>query len=226
MKDRIEHLLKMSGPTFTVQYLKEATRVVQKFIAGQPQVASIGVAVSLINGLPKIIPGKLRRLIRMGDPVTIRGVLTVLTLYKLLKCRPNLKLNTIDDPFTGITKVLNPIYVKAVIERLPKSIKYGRISYGMRSYIRTLVSSNAGPNHKKAFLSLVYDAKALSTHGRILLALRTLSDYFQGSSVYDVLKEEISKVAPLYSDKELILGKLSFLKEPAGKVRVVAILDG
>lgn len=226
MKDRIVLLLEKSGPTFTVQYLKECTRIVQKFIAGQTQNASEGVAVSLVNGLPRIIPGALRKLIRSGDPVTIRGVLTVLTLYKLLKCRPKLKLNTIDDPFSGITKVLNPIQVKAVIQMLPRSIKYGRVSYGIRKYIRTLVSSNAGPNHKKAFLSLVYDAKALSTHGRILLALRTLAEYFQGLDVYDVLKAEISKVAPLFCDKEVVLGKLSFLKEPAGKVRVVAILDG
>lgn len=226
MKDRIELLLKKSGPTFVVQYLKECTRVVQKFIAGQPQYASEGVAVSLVNGLPKLIPGKLRSLIRAGDPVTIRAVLTVLTLYKLLKCRPKLKLNTIDDPFTGITKVLNPILVKRVIELLPKTTKYGRTSYGRRGYIRSLVSSNAGPNHKKAFLSLVYDAYALSNHGRILLSLRTLADYFAGLHIYEVLKDEITKVKPLYCDKECLLGKLSFLKEPAGKVRVVAILDG
>lgn len=125
MKDRIEYLLRSSGPTFLVQYLKESTRVVQKFVAGQPVVASEGVAVSLINGLPRLIPGPLRRLIRSDDPVTIRAVLTLLSLYKILKCRPKLKLNTITDPFSGFSKLLNPLVLKQICSYLPSETKYG-----------------------------------------------------------------------------------------------------
>lgn len=101
MSDRIGALIKSSGPSFTVQYLKEATRIVQKFIAGQTCSRSLGLAVSIANGLPTLIPGPLRILMRKGDLVTIRAVLTVLTLYKVLNCKPNLKINSITDPFTG-----------------------------------------------------------------------------------------------------------------------------
>lgn len=217
MKDRIELLIKKSGPTFVVQYLKESTRIVQKFIAGQVCDSSEGVAVSLTNGLPRIIPGPLRMQIRVGDPVTTRAVLTLLSLYKILKCRPKLKVNSITDPFTGVSKVLHPIKVKHVMSLLPK---------GAKGYIRTLVSVNAGPNMKKSFLSLPYDAIALSRSPRILLSLRVLAEYFFGSHIYESLKAEILLASNLYCNKDLKLAKLSFLKEPAGKVRVVAILDG
>jgi hypothetical protein len=53
MNDRVTFLMKNSGPTFVVQYLKESTRIVQKFIAGQPCLTSEGVVISLVKGLPK-----------------------------------------------------------------------------------------------------------------------------------------------------------------------------
>ena len=173
--------------------------------------------------MPKLIPGKLRGLIRESDQVTVRAVLTILSLYKILKCRPKLKINSITDPFTGFSKTLNPKKVEYVVGLLPK---------GSKLPCRTIVSVNAGPNHKKAFLGLPLDAYALSFKPRILLALGTLAREFRGGSIYDVLNDEIKLVRSLYLDKsyldsgEVILGKLSFLKEPAGKVRVVAILDG
>jgi len=92
------------------------------------------------------------------------------------------------------------------------------------------VSVNAGPNHKKAYLSLPADAYALALKPRVLLGLGVLAQYFDKSSIYQTLKDEITMVRTLYLEKSkskaFILGKLSFLLEPAGKVRVVAILDG
>jgi hypothetical protein len=220
LKDRIEHFIKCSGPTFTVKYLKEATRIVQKFISGQPQLVSLGVSVSLVNGLPKLVPGPLRKLIRQGDMLTIRAVLTVLSLYKLLDCRPNLKLNSITDPFNGVSKVLHPMLVQRALKMFPK----GHIAYS-----HTIVSANAGPNHRKAFLSLPADAIALAGNQRILFSLGVLAKLFKGDTIYKALKDEINLLSTMVRSrkaKPLILGKLSFLEEPAGKVRVVAILDG
>lgn len=92
----------------------------------------------------------------------------------------------------------------------------------------SIISVSAGPNSKKAFQSLPFDAYALGKKPRILLALRDLSDAFGCSQIYATLREEISFLGTcyLFKDPKFILGKLSFLLEPAGKVRVVAILDG
>lgn len=220
LKDRIEFLNKKSGPTFTVQYLKESVRIIQKFIAGQPCEKSLGVSVTLINGLPKLVPGQLRGLIREGDQLTVRAVLTVLSLYKILKCRPNLKINSITDPFTGISKTLYPGLVVKAMSNFPS----GRLKPS-----HTIVSVSAGPNHRKAYLSLPADAYALAGKPRILLALLDLACGFGATSIYATLKREITFVKSLYrrkSMKDFNLGKLSFLEEAAGKVRVVAILDG
>lgn len=116
MIKRIEFLIEKSHPNFVVPYLKESTRIVQKFIAGQPCRESEGVLVSLIKGLPKFIPGPLRIKIREMDPVTIRAVLSVLSLYKILDCKPKLKINSITDPFSGFSKTINPLKLAAVAE--------------------------------------------------------------------------------------------------------------
>jgi hypothetical protein len=218
MKDRIVELKQRSGPTFVVQYLKEAMRCTQKFIAGQPCTTSEGVSVSLVKGLPRLIPGPLRNKIRSGDLVTTRATLSVLSLFRVIDCKPKLKINTITDPFTGVSKVLNPLKVKSIISLLPKK---------ERGYCRSIVSVSAGPNAKKAFMSLPYDAYALSGKSRILLAFKTLSMAFGGEKIYDSLMNEISFVtSSRLCEIDVKLGKLSFLREPAGKVRVVAILDG
>lgn len=116
MSDRISFLVKKGGPTHTVKYLKECTRIVQKFIAGQPCNTSEGVPVNIVKGLPRMIPGPLRVLIRAGDTDTIRAVLSVLTLYKILRCRPTLKINSITDPFNGFSRTINPMKLREVAE--------------------------------------------------------------------------------------------------------------
>lgn len=79
-------------------------------------------------------------------------------------------------------------------------------------------------------MSLPADAYALVRKPRVLLGLGVLAQYFDKSKIYDTLKEEVTMVNNLFLDiskkQTFILGKLSFLLEPAGKVRVVAILDG
>lgn len=59
--------------------------------------------LKLVGGLPGIIPGPLRIVIRrFGDPKIIRAVLTVISLYKVLRARPNLKVESITNPYTGL----------------------------------------------------------------------------------------------------------------------------
>jgi hypothetical protein len=79
-------------------------------------------------------------------------------------------------------------------------------------------------------MSLPADAYALVRKPRVFLGLGVLAQYFDKSSIYQFLKDEVTMVNTLFLDSSknnaFILGKLSFLMEPAGKVRVVAILDG
>jgi len=83
-------------------YMKESLRVVQHFVAGEIVDRSNDLPVSLVGGLPRIIPGVLRTRLRVGDPGAIRLVLAILSLNRVIKCPGVLKLNTITDPFKGL----------------------------------------------------------------------------------------------------------------------------
>jgi hypothetical protein len=99
--ERIAHLHKFSGSLYTVKYLKEATRLVQKYVSGEIVVSSMDAGLGISGGIPKIVPGDLRLLIRSRDQQTIRAVLSILGLFRILRCTSKLKLETITDPFKG-----------------------------------------------------------------------------------------------------------------------------
>jgi hypothetical protein len=108
--NRIIHLINTNGKTFTVQYLKESHRLVSKALAGEPTRSSNEPRVASRRGLPLIIPGQLRLLIEGGShPSMVKAILTLLTCYRVMPAAPKLKLGTITDPFSGISKSLPEI---------------------------------------------------------------------------------------------------------------------
>lgn len=84
-------------------YLEETVRLYQQFLAGQPVYLSKGIPVGLVGGLPRILPGSLRRCIRRGDPIAIKATFSILSVYRIMDIPGVLKLNTITDPFKGQT---------------------------------------------------------------------------------------------------------------------------
>jgi len=82
-------------------YLKECLRIVHHFIAGTLVHLSEGIPVDLTGGLPRMIPGPLRSKLRLKDPKSIRVVLTVLSVFRVIDIKGQLKLSTITDPFKG-----------------------------------------------------------------------------------------------------------------------------
>jgi hypothetical protein len=76
-----------------------------KFISGDnsPRNSSTyDIKISLTKSkLPRMIPIYLRTRIRQGDTSTIRIVLTILNLYRVLPYPGKVKLSTITDPFSG-----------------------------------------------------------------------------------------------------------------------------
>lgn len=103
---RIVSLWRQSGASFTVMYLKEAHRLVMKAVGGEPSVSLQEPRVATRRGLPLIIPGELRLRIEEGVPGVVRAVLSLLTVYRIMKTYPRPKLETITAPFTGCTRVL------------------------------------------------------------------------------------------------------------------------
>lgn len=82
---RILHLWKYNGSTFVVLYTKECVRIMQHFVSGHPVLVTNELPVSITGGLPRIIPGVLRTRIREGDPLIIRGVLSLFSVYRIIQ---------------------------------------------------------------------------------------------------------------------------------------------
>lgn len=106
--------------------------------------------VSIVGGLPAIIPGTLRSLMRSNDLRTIRGVLTTLSVYRILKMPCKLKLETITDPFKGQSSTLPAYEVLQALRSLNISTKKRLLN--LHSPLSFLVTS--GPNHPVSMMGI------------------------------------------------------------------------
>jgi len=100
----------------TIQYLKGARLIMDKYLAGKPVFKSghePRIAISA-RGLPLIIPSSLRSLIENGDLGCIRVVLGMLSVFRIIPLSGIPKLGSITDSFTGLTKTLDDARLKDI----------------------------------------------------------------------------------------------------------------
>jgi hypothetical protein len=230
----ISRLWRASGRDFLVSYLKEATKICVHWVSQTPYtVQPNGVRVKRArSGLPSILPGRLRYLIatsrRLGSTkglLAFRVTLTILSIYRVIGCRPVLKLFSITDGFTGQTATLPNVEVRQAISCLGVSLK------GLERAIPNLFSEAAGPNYPRATWSGGLDALAfwcspLQWWHFSVIAVRsrsyTLLAWLLGIMLLSVPVLPLLAVGGWMPTK---LGRLSKLYEAAGKVRVIAITD-
>lgn len=151
-----------NGSLWLSQYLALISRIIVLWVGGQPYVESNPtVRVRLTRyGLPAILPSCLRKiflLIRGEDHAyalkVIRVTLTILSVYRVIGCRPNLKLETITGPFSGSAATLAAWEVGQAVGLLPRGLALAKVSW-------TYLSESAGPNFKRATWSSGLDALA------------------------------------------------------------------
>jgi hypothetical protein len=139
---KILHLWNCNGVTHTVTYLKTSYLLLQQYVSGVKVEPTKGFPLSLVGGLPRIIPGPLRSKIRRGDPVVIRSVLTALAVFRIIKCPGILKLETITGPFKGVSTELPDYEISQVL----RSVFGARKSLSELSEPKHLFLMTAGPN--------------------------------------------------------------------------------
>lgn len=198
--------------------MKESLRIIQKFISGEKVGSSIDVGMGLAYGLPRILPKELRSYIRSNSVREIRAILTIISIFRVLRCTPKVKINTITDPFSGLYQYLNPMEVKVCMKDLINKFSLHSPKF--------LMLQSAGPNKNPSALGLPLDAYAFMENQKMLDTYVSLAKRLKGNELSQLLLDEIKVIRDWVPIKVPILGKLSFLKEAAGKVRVVAILDG
>lgn len=218
---RIVTLFKTNGATHVVLYLKEATRIVQSFVSGNP-VFSTEFPISLKGGLPSIIPGPLRLLMRQRDLDTFRGVLSVLAVYRVIQIPGKLKLGSIYEPFKGHSTTLPQYEVNKCSSEIFKF--RSKPEYTLKP-IKLLRLGTAGPNHSVSMLGIPLDILAWS-QSPLFPKLQTWLSLVPGGEDFLRLIFQELEVSKLYkTSKPLILGRLSEKMEAAGKVRIFAITD-
>lgn len=173
------------------------------------------------GGLPSIIPGSLRTLLRSRDLITCRALLSIFAVYRIIKINGSIKLNTITDPFKGLSNVLSEHEIRVSSGEL---FGFGR-NFKLRS-IELLHLGTAGPNHPVSMLGIWKDIMAWSKSG-LYQDFRTYCSLVPGGKDFlSLIDRELEYLNQSKLDfSKLILGRLSEKEEAAGKIRVFAITD-
>jgi hypothetical protein len=250
LSKRIFTLLTTNGKTFTVQYCKEAHRLMSKSLGGEVTQSSSEPRVASRRGLPLIIPGALRLLIEAGEPKIIRVVFTILSVYRVIPAYPKLKLGTITSPHFGVIKDLPELDLVLPLLKINNFVnsylqdKYFKVATGPFTVGRSLrLLTSAGPNSSNQLFGYAIDAFAWRNNPTLLEIFKRFALLTNHKDIWEKLRDDIKhidskdlKVSDLLSTPEindaikssqdsLKLGKLCLKQEAAGKVRVFAMVD-
>jgi len=244
---RINLLRKHSGLKGVVIYLKACTVLVQQIIAGHhiSDTRDLKCRISRTrSGIPRLISVYWRKRIRAGDTWAIKFILTLTNLYRVLSFNGNCDIKTITDPYSGtatcddftphlkrfillFTKSDNLI-LKATA---PFQILTSSPSSGYRGYSSRLDSLFKSLYTMKFFNESVERSWFYLAVFCKMNILRTL--YSRTSNIIDRAKTRFKGISTILYDyippkeqnENLFLGRLCHKVEPAGKVRVFAMVD-
>lgn len=149
----IKHLLtitKTQGITGTVKHLKVASVLLQQILSGYrlDDLTPLGPRIARTkSGLPRFIPREQRAKLRNGDYIAMRFWLTLISVYRNLKCDGFVKLSTITSPSTATPQIKEISSLTYEFKKLFFVGKFNRHSYiNNRWYGIGLYSKNAGIN--------------------------------------------------------------------------------
>jgi hypothetical protein len=159
-----------------------------KTLAGEEVVSSQEPRVAMRRGLPLIIPGVLRLQIEERNQKVIKGVLTIISVYRVMKSRPKLKLETITLPHSGLVKTLPELtivsqWVKPFIGKIAE-----KTPYTVRRKLKLLTT--AGPNSSLQLVGYPIDAIALDRAG-LVPAFKELANSLNAKNLIEKLEAEL-----------------------------------
>lgn len=146
------------------------------------------------NGLPRIIPLNLRLILADNENQfeeirgVIGGVLTFLSMYRIIGWFPKVDLKSILDPFNGTTRSFEPQLLAGALGDLLKSSRTAQKKWTITSLnavfrghkVKLHLSESAGPNGGPSTLGLWYDAFAFLHNPKKLLAVIAFYFTFSG----------------------------------------------
>jgi hypothetical protein len=243
------HIYKVEGVFNLVKRLKVALFVINSYVGGNPvkDTRPLGVAISLKNGLPSFLPQSTRVLIRAGDLKVIRTMASLCNSYKAFSApHPDPDLESITAP--PLDESLDYSDIKEFVPTFWKWMSKYSDKIWSRSYIgidKPYLSVKAGPNHRISVFGSALDAFVWTTKYPLPSNLGAdqwdspLGQYVYQTKNWRLMGMLVKSVnflfrpefytqagfPPGFNARFAYLGKLSIKEEPAGKVRVFAILD-
>jgi hypothetical protein len=246
----LRRIIATQGLSQVIVRMKISLFVLNSYLGGikMSSTEGLGTRIRLVNGLPRALPLYARNAIRSRSLAWVRLWATIFNSYKGFEGKWGLPpLGAITQPHPNLE--LAPCY-KDFLQYI--SI-FWRTLRGMGANLRPNFSirdlfwtSKAGPNHPNSVLGSGIDAYAWTLQPK-----NWIREWLSETGQKELLLEfrKISKMVPLLQFtgliaakpvyrsngtikkwlpvqlSELVLGRLHALYEPAGKVRVVAIVD-
>jgi hypothetical protein len=217
-------LYKFNGSGFVVKWLKVQYVNFQQAVGGNPlqDTAPLGCRISRAgDGLPRVIPKSDRVLIRHGDVGTIRKWISLFGLYRELNVPGKLKLETITDPCTGNPdcQVMDPKTFLDLFQIGPHP------SLSAKAFEISSASAALSGEPATSTASLVAAVKAWANSGQSDLLMDWL-DFTSSYGLIDIISSFLrSTTLQVPPNSTNVLGRLGFKEEPAGKIRVFAMVD-
>lgn len=238
-------ILKMKNTLFFVNRWLAGSQNDNPFLLGEP----VGLARS---GLPRILPIYLRRAIGSKNIRLIRIVQSLLKGYSAFdgshedaslvsvtgEC-PDIKQSTLEEFQYFCKHVFWPLIVRKYAQEAGKTyVLNPKFRPGPRSH--PFYPTRGGPNHSVGILGAPLDAVAWAASPRnyplmwyqhvqdarsIALFNQVLPLAYAGQHATRGKKIKSTILRNWDFGRELDVGKLAFLPEPAGKVRTIAIVD-
>nr|WPJ73117.1 RNA-dependent RNA polymerase [Valsa mali mitovirus 1] len=224
-----------AGSDFLFKYLKEVMRLTVRRLAGIELNPSKKIFVKL-NKLrfPAIIPLEIctsmtRTWHRLRVTREVIGILSVISIFRILPTSVKPDFQTIIAPFTGTTKTLDDSLIKVALKNLKINKFEGKLGITVKGSLKS------GPNGTVSLLTSSLDAFAfcgdplrfyymvsfsLKTYGLIRGGLWSLWLFtvLLASSPYLILSVILGARMP-------IMAKLSVVYDQAGKARIVGIIN-
>lgn len=251
---RCYQLARSGGLPFLVIYLKAAsTTLMQAGARGSlKDMTPLGCRISRTKSrkLPTIIPALHRAKLRSGDKFLYTFWLTLFSVYRVIEIPGIIKLRTIWSPSTMQPDILvefqtfvRKVFVPLLMETLPDEPIVGALWEGAGDFVKSLrskpfiisKSSPVVPSDIGTKVSILSTSPSGVVHAAYLWTIDPLYPFLKNwcqltgnTWVINRMEAWTKGYSPEYrvhADRVGTLGKLSAKDEPAGKVRIFAIVD-
>jgi hypothetical protein len=154
LQSNISQLIKRSGFQFTFKYLKNVLHLTVRYLSGRPILIYAPKGSPYIkidsNGLPKILPLKLRHFLKECDLAKhsriIGAILSMISIFRVFPTHVKPKLDSIISSFTGSVKTFSSYKLKLACEDLLEN----NINRKPNFDCKIIGGESAGPNGFKA----------------------------------------------------------------------------